>query len=73
MGDRGRVVVPLALRRQRNWSEGTKLLAVDTERGVILTGRREFEDLISGQLARADLVAQLIEERRAASLREDEA
>jgi AbrB family looped-hinge helix DNA binding protein len=71
MGDRGRVVVPSALRARRNWSEGTALVAIETDRGVVVTSRSELEGFVRDQLAGSDLVAQLIEERRAASRRED--
>lgn len=73
VGDRGRVVLPAGIRERRNWSEGTTLIAVETDRGVILTERHELERLVRDQLQGTDLVAALIAERRAAAHREDEA
>jgi U3 small nucleolar RNA-associated protein 14 len=49
------------------------LVAVETEHGVILTGRSELEDIVRRQLAGKDVVAELIEERREAAAREDRA
>jgi AbrB family looped-hinge helix DNA binding protein len=73
VGNKGRVVLPADLRQRRNWSEGTVLLAVETETGVVLTTRDELEKLVRAQLAGGDPVAELLEERRADSLREDRA
>ena len=72
MGERGRVVLPAALRQRRNWSEGTILVAVETHRGVVLAGRDELESLVREQLRGEDVVGALIEERRLAASREDE-
>ena len=70
--ERGRVVLPAALRQRRNWSEGTVLLALETDRGVILTDRDELEALVREQSRGKDVVAALIEGRRSAARREDE-
>lgn len=67
VGDRGRVVLPAGLRERRNWSEGTTLVAIETDRGVILTSRDELERIVREQLAGTDVVAALLAERRAAS------
>ena len=71
VGDRGRVVLPIELRQSREWAEGTTLLAIETERGVVLTTRAELEKLVRAQLGDADLVGELLAERRAASAEED--
>ena len=71
VGDRGRVVLPAELRERRNWSEGTTLIAVETDGGVILTRRDELEQLVRAQLTGVDLVTTLIEERRVAATSED--
>lgn len=70
VGDKGRVVLPADLRQRRNWTEGTTLVAVETERGVVLTRRDELEALVRSQLAGNDVVAELIEERRLAATAE---
>ena len=46
-------------------------MAVETERGVILTRRDELESLVRDQLAGVDVVAELLEERRVMARRED--
>ncbi|RNE62288.1 AbrB/MazE/SpoVT family DNA-binding domain-containing protein [Cryobacterium tepidiphilum] len=73
VGNKGRIVLPAAIRERRNWAEGTALVAIETERGVILAARSELEQLVREQLAGTDLVADLLAERRAASRREDSA
>ena len=73
VGDRGRVVLPAGIRERRNWTEGTTLVAIETKRGVILASRDELERLVQDQLVGAEVVDLLLEERRAASQREDEA
>lgn len=71
VGDRGRLVIPMELRQRKNWPEGTVLIAVETERGVILTGRSELEQFIRAQLDGEDVVGALLEERRRVSAVED--
>jgi bifunctional DNA-binding transcriptional regulator/antitoxin component of YhaV-PrlF toxin-antitoxin module len=71
VGDRGRVVLPVELRQHREWGEGTTLLAIETERGVILATRIELEALVRAQLAGPSMVDDLLADRRAASRRED--
>ena len=73
VGDRGRLVIPAELRQRKHWVEGTPLVAIETDNGVILTGRAELEQLVRAQLAGTDVVTKLIEERRAEALREDSA
>jgi bifunctional DNA-binding transcriptional regulator/antitoxin component of YhaV-PrlF toxin-antitoxin module len=70
MGDRGRLVVPAVVRERQHWPKGTALIAVETSSGVLLTRREELERLVAAQLAGRDLVAELIEERRAAAYSE---
>lgn len=71
VGNKGRIVLPAAIRERRNWAEGTTLVAIETARGVILAARGELEQLVREQLAGTDLVADLLAERRSASRRED--
>lgn len=71
MGDRGRLVVPADVRERQHWPKGTELIAVETSNGVLLTRREELERIVASQLAGRDVVAELIEERRAAARDED--
>ncbi len=70
MGDRGRVVIPADIRERRSWHAGTRLVAVETSSGVLLADRADLEDLVRRQLAGRDLVAELLDERRAAATAE---
>jgi AbrB family looped-hinge helix DNA binding protein len=71
VGNKGRVVLPSELRQNRGWSEGTVLIAIETDEGVVLHSREELEEIVRRQLAGSNLVEELIAERRAASLIED--
>lgn len=64
MGDRGRVVIPAALREQRHLDEGTPLVIVDTPKGMLLVTRSELQQLVADDLAGLDLVDDLLRERR---------
>lgn len=72
VGAKGRMVVPVAVREHHGWSEGTLLLAVDTESGLLLTTEDEALRRIRERLAGRDLVQDLIDERRAEARHEDE-
>jgi bifunctional DNA-binding transcriptional regulator/antitoxin component of YhaV-PrlF toxin-antitoxin module len=71
VGNRGRVVLPSQLRQHRGWPEGTTLVAIETATGVVVTSRDELELIVAKQLAGEDLVAQLLEERRASAVRDE--
>ncbi|MEC5168708.1 AbrB/MazE/SpoVT family DNA-binding domain-containing protein [Glaciihabitans sp. GrIS 2.15] len=73
VGDRGRVVLPSRLRQNRGWPEGTTLVAIESATGVVVASRDELESIVAKQLAGIDLVAQLLEERRASAARDDRA
>jgi hypothetical protein len=66
-------VLPAGIRQRRKWVEGTTLVAVETETGVLLTERSALEAILREQLTGVDVVALLLEERRRASAAEDEA
>lgn len=70
VGNKGRVVLPTAIRARRNWAEGTTLIAIESPTGVVLTSRDEAERIIRDQLEGADVVRELLDERRAAVLSE---
>ncbi len=73
MGDRGRLVVPADLRAKQQWQQGTPLLFIETEAGVLLATREQAKRIIRSQLAGTDLVAALLDERRRAAQAEDAA
>ncbi|UJP08844.1 AbrB/MazE/SpoVT family DNA-binding domain-containing protein [Microbacterium sp. KUDC0406] len=73
MGDRGRLVVPAALRTRQHWESGTPLLFIETDNGVVLATRDQAKRILRAQLSGTDLVGDLLAERRAAAGREDAA
>jgi AbrB family looped-hinge helix DNA binding protein len=64
MGDRGRLVVPAALRERLHLEAGTPLVLIETELGVVLATREQLKGLVRTQLQGLDLVAELLEDRR---------
>lgn len=71
MGDRGRLVVPAELRIRQRWDQGTPLLFIETQNGVILATREQATRMIRDQLSGPSLVDELLLERRAAARAED--
>ncbi len=67
MGDRGRLVLPAALRDRLHLEAGSAVLLVETPDGVVLTTREQARRLLQAQLQGPSLVAQLLAERRAAA------
>ncbi len=71
VGNKGRLVVPFEIRAHQGWVEGTVLIAVEREDGVLLISREAALATLRSQAAGRDLVGELIAERRAAAARED--
>lgn len=71
MGDRGRLVVPAAIREAAGFAQGTALIAMATPSGVVLMTREQAKERVRAELAATDLVAELLAERRAAAASED--
>lgn len=65
LGDRGRFVIPLEVRTRHGWEQGTELIAIDTDAGVLVMSADEGLAWLRGRLAGRDLVAELLAERRA--------
>lgn len=70
LGDRGRLVVPAELRARQAWEQGTPLLLIETDRGVVIASREQVKRLVREQLAGVDVVGELLAERRVAALGE---
>jgi bifunctional DNA-binding transcriptional regulator/antitoxin component of YhaV-PrlF toxin-antitoxin module len=70
LGDRGRFVIPSDVRDRHGWTQGTSLVAVDTDAGLILMSTTEALDWLRSRLEGRDLVAELLAERRAEVNRE---
>ncbi len=73
VGGRGRLVVPADVRARAGLDEGTPLLLMETPGGLVLMTRPQARDLLRRQLAGADVVGQLLADRRAAADAEDSA
>jgi AbrB family looped-hinge helix DNA binding protein len=73
MGDRGRVVIPAALRERAGWTEGRTLVLLETVHGVVLLTREQLRDLVRADLEGLDLVGELLADRRRAAAEEDAA
>lgn len=64
VGNKGRVVVPASIRARHAWVEGSTLVALDTELGVLLADQSAVERLVRSRLAGHDLLAELLHDRR---------
>ncbi|HVE47030.1 MAG TPA: AbrB/MazE/SpoVT family DNA-binding domain-containing protein [Acidimicrobiales bacterium] len=73
MGDRGRMVVPADVRERAGIVEGTVLVMLETPTGLVLLTREQLRDRVRADLAGADLVTELLAERRRESAAEDAA
>ena len=73
LGDRGRLVIPAELRTHQSWHQGTPLVIVETEAGVIMASRDQMKSLVRRQLTGESLVAELVAERRVSASAEDDA
>jgi AbrB family looped-hinge helix DNA binding protein len=73
MGDRGRLVVPAELRERLNLRSGSSLIFLETPHGVVMATRDQVKDLVRANLRGADLVGELLAERRRQAAAEDAA
>jgi bifunctional DNA-binding transcriptional regulator/antitoxin component of YhaV-PrlF toxin-antitoxin module len=64
LGDRGRFVIPSDVRERHSWTQGTPLVALDTDAGLILMSQEEALDWLRSRFEGRDLVAELLAERR---------
>ena len=72
MGPRGRVVIPVEVRRRLGLTEGSKLVALVDGDGVLLLPRDAVKGRLRALFAKVDvsLASELIADRRAAALEE---
>lgn len=71
MGDRGRLVIPAELRERAGLTTGTPLILLDSRSGVVVMTRAQAREHLRRQLQDADLVRDLLAERRRAAEAED--
>jgi AbrB family looped-hinge helix DNA binding protein len=73
VGDRGRLVVPAAVRQRAGLVEGSTLVLLETPSGIVLMTQRQLRDRVQRELSGLDLVGELLAERRSAAANEDAA
>lgn len=72
VGPKGRVVIPVEIRRQLGLEEGSQLVALVEGEGVLLLPRDAVKDRLRGMFAgvRTSMAEELIHDRRAAAAKE---
>ena len=70
VGEKGRVVIPAEIRARHRWSQGTALVAIDTEHGVQLMAQEDLLSALRGSMQGKGSVAEFLAERRAAAASE---
>ena len=73
MGDRGRLVIPADLRERAGLAEGTRLVLLETPKGLVLLTRSQLQELVRADLAGLNLVGELLAGRQAEAAAEDAA
>jgi bifunctional DNA-binding transcriptional regulator/antitoxin component of YhaV-PrlF toxin-antitoxin module len=67
------MVVPAAVRERAGIAEGTVLVLLETDGGLVLLTRDQLRQRVRADLAGTDLVTELLAERRASAEAEDAA
>lgn len=70
VGDRGRFVLPHEVRDRHGWEQGTPLVALDTDEGLLVMSVDESLRWLRERISGRDLVTELLEERHAEIERE---
>ncbi len=71
VGNKGRVVLPVTIRARHHWVEGSTLVALDTEHGLLLADQPTVERIVRARLAGHDLLDELLSDRRREAAREN--
>lgn len=71
MGDRGRIVVPAAVRERSGLAAGTPMVLVESPDGLALLTREQLRDRVRGDLEGLNLVEELLADRRRSAAVED--
>lgn len=71
VGDRGRIVVPASVRERAGLAEGTHLVLVEADDGLVLLTRDQLRLRVLKELDGLDLVSDLLADRRRESEGED--
>jgi len=73
VGDRGRLVIPAEVRDRAQLAEGTTLILIDTDEGILLLTRAQLRARVADSLPNTSLVGELLVERRQQAALEDHA
>ena len=73
VGDRGRIVVPAEVRERVGLTEGTPLILLEAEHGLVLLTREQLRVRVREDLAGLDLVGELLADRRRSAAADDAA
>jgi bifunctional DNA-binding transcriptional regulator/antitoxin component of YhaV-PrlF toxin-antitoxin module len=68
----GAVTIPTDYFEAHGWRDGTVLVVLDGDDGLLITSRDDLERKVQADLARTNLVDELLRERREAARRENE-
>ncbi|MCY3650867.1 MAG: AbrB/MazE/SpoVT family DNA-binding domain-containing protein [Acidimicrobiaceae bacterium] len=71
MGDRGRIVVPAAVRERAGLVAGSPMVLLESPDGLVLLTREQLRDRVRKDLAGLDLVNELLADRRREAAIED--
>ncbi len=71
MGDRGRLVIPAEVRDAAGIGQGTQLMLLPTDSGLVLMTRDQLKARVRADLDGLDLVSALLTERRQNAADED--
>lgn len=73
VGDRGRLVVPAEVRERAGLDEGTILILMETDGGLVLMSQAQLRARVRADLRGTSLVEELLAERRMTADDEDRA
>lgn len=71
VGDRGRIVVPAAVRERAGLVAGTPLVLLESRDGLVLLTREQLRGRVRAELSGLDLVTELLADRRSLAQQED--
>lgn len=71
VGEGGQVVLPPEVRARAGIEDGTRLMLLETDGGLVLLTRERLLDRVRDDLAGLDLVGELLADRRLAARIED--
>lgn len=72
MGDRGRFVVPAALRQRADLVEGRHLVLVETDNGIVMLTQEQLKRIVRADLAGLTLVDELLAGRQRDAATDDD-